>query len=190
MFKSAAIFLIALATLAALTAYATGMGITPGLWEVKIVKQIVDGRDQTAQMAGAGDRMQQMMANMPAAQRAQMEATLKQHGVSQGSDGGFRICITPEMAKRDKPIMDKDGRCEPATVTHTGNQMTYEFSCTTNGAKTVGKGVSTIAPDLVSTHAEISRTDANGASHLIQNDSQMTFISADCGDVQPPPAAK
>src|SRR5271166_2897694 len=189
MSKPAAVSLIALATLAALTAYATGMGITPGLWEVKVVKQIVDGRDQTAQMAGAADRMQQMMANMPAAQRAQMEATLKQHGVGQGSDGGFRICITPEMAKRDKPIMDKDGRCEPATVTHTGNQMTYEFSCTTNGATTAGKGVSTMSPDLVSTHVEMTRTDAKGGSHVIQNDTQMSFVSADCGDVQPPAAA-
>lgn len=180
---------IAMMTLATLTAYAAGMGLQPGLWEVKIVKQIVDGRDQTAQMAGAAERMQQMMASMPAAQRAQMEATMKQHGVSQGGDGGFRICITPEMAKRDKPIMDKDGRCQPATVTHNGNQMTYEFSCTINGATTAGKGVSTIAPDQVSTHVEMTRTDAKGGSHVIQNDTQMSFVSADCGDVQPPAAA-
>ena len=180
---------IAMMALAALTAYAAGSGITPGLWEVKIVKQIVDGRDLTAQMTAAAGSMQQMMANMPAAQRAQMEAAMKQHGVAQGSDGGFRICITPEMAKRDKPIMDKDGRCEPATVTHDGNQMTYEFSCTINGATTAGKGVSTISPNLISTHVETTRTDAKGASHHVQNDTQMTFISADCGDVQPPAAA-
>jgi uncharacterized protein DUF3617 len=181
--------MIAMMALATLTAYAAGMGLKPGLWEVKIVKQVVDGRDQTAQVAGAADRMQQMMANLPAAQRAQMEATMKQHGVAQGGDGGFRICITPEMARRDKPIMDKDGRCQPATVTHDGNQMTYEFSCTINGATTTGKGVSTIAADHVDTHVEMTRSDAKGGSHVVQNETQMTFVSADCGDVQPPAAA-
>ncbi|MGA2778264.1 MAG: DUF3617 domain-containing protein [Steroidobacteraceae bacterium] len=182
--------LIALAVLASLTVYAAGMGLKPGLWEVKIVKQVVDGSDHTAQMAGVADRMQQAMANMPPAQRAQMEANLKAHGIGQGGDGGFRICITPEMAKRDRPIVDKDGRCEPATVTRNGDQMSYEFSCTINGATTAGKGVATISPELVSTHMELTRTDAKGASHLMQNDTQMTFISADCGDVQPPGGAK
>ncbi len=182
--------MIVLMALAALSAYATGLGIKPGLWEVKVVKQIVDGRDQTALMAGAADRMQAAMANMPAAQRAQMEATLKQHGMGQGSDGGFRICISPEMAKRDRPIMDKDGRCQPATVTHSGNQMTYEFSCTISGATTAGKGIATISSESVSTHVELTRTDVKGGSHVVQNDTQMTFVSADCGDVRPPDAAK
>ncbi len=181
---------IVFAAFVAVTAYAAGMGIKPGLWEVKIVKQIVDGRDQTAQMAGAADKMQQAMANMPAAQREKMEAAMKQHGMGQGSDGGFRICITPEMAKRDKPVLDKEGRCQPATVTHNGNQMSFEYSCAFNGSTMSGKGISTISGDTVTTHVDATRTDSKGASHTMQNDTQMTFVSADCGDLQPAGAAK
>src|ERR1035438_8503109 len=181
---------IVFAAIAAVTAYAAGMGLKPGLWEVKIVKHIIDGRDQTAQMAGAADKMQEAMANMPAAQRAQMEAAMKQHGMGQGSDGGFRICITPEMAKMDKPVLDKEGRCQPATVTHSGNQTSFEYSCAFNGSTMKGKGVSTVSADTVATHVESISTDSKGASHTMQNDTQMTYVSADCGDVQPPGGAK
>jgi hypothetical protein len=177
-----------LATLAVLTAYAAGMGLKPGLWEVKVDKMLIDGRDISAQMATAAAQRQQMMANMPAEQRARMEAMFKQNGGGQGSNGGFRICISPAMAKRDTPVIDKEGRCRPATVSHNGNQMSYEFSCTINGATTAGKGKATLAPDLIMTQVDMTSTSANGKTRVTHNESEMRYLGADCGDVKPPDA--
>lgn len=182
--------LVGITALCAFAAYATGFGLKPGLWEVRIVKQVVDGRDATAQLAGASDKLQQAMANMPPEQRARLEAMLKQRGAAQGSNGGFRMCITPEMAQRDKPIVDKEGRCQPATVSHNGNQTTYEFSCTMNGVTTSGKGTAVASGDLITTHADMTTHHPDGTTRVMQNDSEMKFLGPDCGDVKPPNMTK
>jgi hypothetical protein len=93
--------------LAGLTALAAGMNLKPGLWEIKMIKQVVDGRDMTAAMMSMADNMQQAMASMTPEQRAKMQATLG--GTGLGTNNGFRICVSPEMAKRNTPIVDKDG---------------------------------------------------------------------------------
>jgi hypothetical protein len=43
------------AALAALSAYATGLGLKPGLWEVRVVKQVVDGRSNGMTTVGKGE---------------------------------------------------------------------------------------------------------------------------------------
>jgi hypothetical protein len=183
-------FLVVFAAFITLTAYADSVGRKPGLWEVRIVKQVIDGRDTSAQMAGLKDKMQQAMASMPPEQRAQMEAMMKQRGVGMGNDGSSRICVSPEMARRDKPIVDRDGRCQPATVTRSGNHATFEFSCTSNGVTTTGKGSSTVSADLISTHVDMTTREADGKTHAMETDTEMRFVSSDCGDVKPPDLPK
>jgi hypothetical protein len=167
------------------SAYGAGYGLKPGLWEVKVVSTVIDGVDKTAQMSGMLDKMRQMMASLPPDQRAQMEARLKQSGVSQGSDGGFQVCVTAEMAKRDRPILDREGHCQPASVVHNGNQTSYAFSCSANGSTTSGKGVATANGDVITAHVDMSTHEANGQSHLMEQETQLTFVGTDCGDVKP-----
>jgi hypothetical protein len=176
---------ICLVSLAALSAYATGVGLKPGLWEVRVVKQVVDGKDMTAQMAAQAGQMQQTLAKMPPEQRAQMEAMFKQKGISQGSDGSYRLCVTPEMAKRDAPVVDKDGRCQPTKVTHSGNQTTYEINCSSNGTTTVGKGETTAAGDLITTRSDMTMSRAGGPPRVMHSESEMKYLGSDCGDVKP-----
>ncbi len=177
---------LAIVGLVALAAYGAGLGLKPGLWEVRIVKEVVDGRDQTAQMAAMSDKMRQALASMPPERRAQMQAMLGQNGVG-AADRGYRICITPAMAKRDTPMVDRDGRCQPATVNHSGNRTTFEFSCTKDGVTTTGKGAATVDGDVIATHVDLSSRDSSGKTKEIQSDTQMTFVGSDCGDVKPPP---
>jgi len=167
-------------------AYGAGYGLKPGLWEVKNISTVIDGVDKTAQMSGMVDRMHQMMASLPPEQRAQMEARLKQSGVSQGGDGGFQICVTAEMAKRDRPIVDRQGQCQPVSVTHNGNQTSYAFSCSANGRTTSGTGVATANGNVITAHVNMSTQEANGQSHVLEQETQLNFVSADCGDVKPP----
>jgi hypothetical protein len=174
-----------LAALVAFSAYAAGLGLKPGLWEVRIVKQVVDGLDMTAQMAAQASQLQKTMAAMPPEQRAKMEAMFKDRGIGQGGDGGYRLCISPEMAKRDTPIVDKDGRCQPTKVTHSGNQTSYEFSCSSNGMTTVGKGESTATGDLISNRSDVTITKVNSPPRVIHGESEMKYLGSDCGDVKP-----
>ena len=188
--RSFLVLFAALVALVALTAEADGIGLKPGLWEVRVVKQVMDGRDMSAQMAGLNDKMQQAMASMPPEQRAQMEAMMKQRGASMGHDGSTRICVSPEMARRDRPLVDREGRCQPATVTRSGNRATFEFSCTNGGDTTTGKGSSTVGADLISTHVDMTTRKSNGETHATESETEMRFLGPDCGNVKPPDLAR
>lgn len=172
------------AVLAAVQAMADGLGVRPGLWETHVLKHVVDGRDTTAQIAGAAVKMQQMMAGMPAEQRAQMESMMKDHFPPGAAPGSIRMCITPEQAKQGNPFAGREG-CEKATVNRSGNRSTFEFSCTRSGSTTSGKGEATIGSDSVSSVVDTTIKQANGESHVMHSESEMKFISADCGDVKP-----
>jgi hypothetical protein len=164
------------------TAFAQSSSLKPGLWEIKPISQIVDGRDMTAQMAAAQAKMQQALANMSPAQREQMQAMMGHQVVPTG--GGTRICVSPAMAAKEKPMVDPEGRCEPATVSRSGNKTSFEFNCTANGRTSVGKGESSVSGDTVTTRVNMTMTDARGR-HTMQNESQMKYLGTDCQGIQP-----
>ncbi len=151
----------------------------PGLWEMKVTKQIVDGRDMQVEMAAAEAQMQRAMANLTPEQRKQMEAMGAHHG-----GGGTRICISKEMAARDKPVMGPRAHCDTVKSSRSGNKLTFEFNCSDKGRTESGKGVTTISSELMKTVTDINMTDAHG-SHTIHNESQMKYIGADCQGVKP-----
>src|SRR5512140_3502883 len=105
--------------------YADGSRPKPGLWEMKIVRQAMDGRDMQAQM-------QQAMARMTPEQRKQMEATAGRHGGGMGA-GGTRICMSKEMAARDKPVMPQRGHCETTKFNRSGDKASFEVHCSNGG---------------------------------------------------------
>lgn len=177
--KSTLAILIALST----TAFADSSVMKAGLWEMTVVRQVMDGRDMAAQMASAQTQMQQAMANMPPAQRKQMEARMGSYGGATGG-GAMRICVSPAMAARDKPMVDPEGRCEPATVNRSGNKTSFEFNCTTGGHTSVGKGETVVSGDTVTTRVDMTMTDPRGR-HTIQSESQMKYLGADCQGVKP-----
>ena len=163
-------------------AFAQGSPLKQGLWEVKPISQIRDGQDMTAQMAAAQARMQQSLASMPPEQRKQMQAMMGQHGGS--ADAATRICVSAAMAAREKPMVDPEGRCEPAKVNRSGNKSSFEFNCTTEGRTMAGKGESTASGDMVSTRMDMTTTDAGGR-HTMQSEVQMKYLGADCQGVKP-----
>ena len=168
----------------ALRVVAAGFGLKPGLWETQITKQVVDGKDMTAQINSATAQMQKMMANMSPDQRAKMEAMFKNNGASLGAGGSVRLCISPEMANRDTPWVDPKGRCQPAKVSRSGNRATFEISCASDGTTTTGKGVSTISGDSVSSSMDMTIAKPSGETRVIHTESAMKFLGADCGDVK------
>jgi hypothetical protein len=163
----------------------------PGLWEMRIKKNVVDGHDTSAEMAGMNAKMNEQLARMPPEQRAKMAEMMGQRGMAMppmagGPAGGgvIRMCITPEMAKRDVPVADKDGGCQPTNVQRSGNRMTYELKCDRDGSKITGKGESTVEGDSILTKSDTT-VQERGETHRIQSEMEMRFVGADCGNVKP-----
>jgi len=160
------------------TSFAGSSSLKPGLWELKPISEIVDGRDMTSQIAAAQARMQQAMANAPPTQRKQMQAMM-------GPGGRNRICVSPAMAARDKPIVDPYGHCKPAKLSRSGNTTRFEFSCSTaNGGTRVGKGESTVSGDTVTIRTDQTTTDARG-HHTMQSELQMKYLGSNCQGIEP-----
>ena len=160
---------------------AQGSGLKQGLWEIKPVKQVMDGRDMSAEMASAQSKMQQAMANMSPEQRKQMQAMMGRQGAI-GS--GARICVSATMAAKDKPIVDSEGRCQPTTVNHSGNKTSFEFNCTTKGRTMVGKGENITNGETATTRLYMTTTDSRG-SHTMLSEMQMNYLGSDCQGVKP-----
>lgn len=176
------VLLVILVTLSS-NVYADGPRPKPGLWELTIVKQLVDGRDMQAQMAAAQAQKQQAMANMTPEQRKQMEGRMGQGAHGAGA-GNMRICISKEMAERDKPAMDPQSHCETSKLIRSGNKVSFEFNCSNNGRTQSGKGETTISSDSMESVMDMTMTDARG-SHTLHNETRMKFIGADCQGIKP-----
>jgi len=177
---------VALAALAAVNGLAAGFGLKAGLWESRIVKHVMDGRDTTSQMTGAMSQMQNSLSRLPPEKRAQLEAMMKEHGaLTMGTEGTTRLCISPEMASRNKPFVDPEGRCQPAKINQSGNHTTFEINCNTNGTVMTGKGEATASGDVITSRVDMTTRKANGETHVLHNETEMKFLGSDCGDVKP-----
>jgi hypothetical protein len=184
-------------------------GMQPGLWEMHMTKNVVDGQDTLAQMAGMNAKMQEQLAKMPAEQRAKMAAMMGQGGMggggmppgmppgmSQGgmppgamgggSNGGvtMQTCVTPEMAKRDVPVAGKDSSCETTNVVRKGNRVTYNVSCPSDATKMTGTGEAVMGEGKVTTRSDMTFVD-HGQTHHAQSEFELKFVQSDCGTVKP-----
>ena len=166
-------------------------GMKPGLWEMHMLKNVVDGHDTAAQMAAMSEQMNAQMAKMSPQERAQMGAMMSRGGMGMpmGGGGAMQMCVTPEMAKRDVPVSGKDQSCQPTNVQRSGNRMTYSLSCTANGTKTTGTGESTINGDTLTTRGDMTFVE-HGESHHVQSEIEFKFVKGDCGSVKPAPEPK
>ncbi len=143
--------------------------IAAGLWENKISSPELDA---------ARAQMDAEMANMPAAQRAQMEKMMAGNGAMMSKGGASKVCITPEMAKADPSAGSTPEGCKQ-NLSWSGNTAKMEFSCK-DGAQ--GKGEFIYSSDK----AYSGWIESQGKS---AKPSRMTisakWLAADCGALKP-----
>jgi Protein of unknown function (DUF3617) len=94
------------------------------------------------------------------------------------------MCISPEMAAQEKPLMPSDAQCEPVKSERKGNKTTFEFSCNTAQGTALGKGENVVDGDNVSTRMDMTITGARG-THTMQTESKMKYLGADCQGIKP-----
>lgn len=166
--------------------HAAGLGLKPGLWDVRLVRQVVDGQDVSAQLNESIAKAQTALANLPPDARARVQAMLEQAGVHAESNASFRICISPAMAANDVPVMDKDGSCRPALLSRSANHTTFRIDCTANGTHMQGQGEAISSGDTITSKSDITTRAADGSTHTMHNETQMQYVSADCGSLHAP----
>lgn len=163
--------------------------IKPGLWEIRsTVQQGAGGKAQTDAMA----QMRAQMAQLPPAQRKQMEAMLAQQGMSV-DDSGLRMktCLTPDMVARFEAPPPQQGDCKTTMAPRSGNTQRFTFQCSQPPSR--GDGVVTFtSPEAYSVRTQV--TAGTGAqTQATTMDASGRWLGADCGSVKPltvPPAAK
>lgn len=165
-----------------LMATAHAQSIKPGLWEMT---QKMGGN---AQMDAAMAQMQQQMANMPPAQRKQMEEMLAKQGMSMPSaaaGGGMavKVCITPEMAAKQDLAMHGDADCSSNVTSRSGNTMKMAFAC--KKPPSTGEGTYTFNGDTAFTSKMLVNTTHQGKPQSMTMDGQGKWLSANCGAVKP-----
>ena len=166
--------------------HAAGLGLKPGLWDVRLVRQVVDGQDVSAQLNESIAKAQTALASLPPDARARVQAELERAGVHAENNASFRICVRPAMAAHDLPIMDQNGSCRPAMVSRSGNHTTFRIDCMANGTHMQGQGEAVATGDTITSRSDITTRAADGSTHKLHNETQMQYVSADCGSLQAP----
>ena len=167
---------LTIAILIAISGSAYASGMKAGLWQIEQISQNVDGKDMMDEMSHAQAMIRQ--SGLPPEQLARMQAMMN-------PSAGTRICISPEMAARDTPVVDPEGRCKPAKVSRSGNSTSFEFDCKQNGRSMTGKGVSIASSDEITTRIDMTESDSKG-SHRIHSESRMKYLGSDCKGIAPP----
>ena len=95
----------------------------PGLWEITM--------KQGSPMAAMLEGMQEALAQMPEAQRKQMEEMMAQSGASLTQPNVIRQCLTAEAAKREfmPTVDDADMKCSDLDWRGSGAEGRYSMTC-------------------------------------------------------------
>jgi hypothetical protein len=178
------------AVLLSLPAFAgTPLNMQPGLYEMKTVKIIQDGVDQTSQMSDAMAKMQEKLAAMPPEQRAQVEAMMQQHGMKMDAgNNSFQMCMTQAQIDKHSLPVSKDNHCEP-TYTQSGSTFTFTYNCPLGNGTSSGKGTATRSGDSISIVSDGTIT-GSGGTHVTHTELQMNYLGSSCGAVKPIGAAQ
>jgi hypothetical protein len=166
-------------TAAALCAGATAQTTPrkPGLWEV-----------QTQHSGSAMPDMAKMLADMPPAQRAQMEKMMKERGVAAGgAPSSMRYCLSPEKAAQEPMAQaDPDTKCEHKTGSRAGGETRFSFTCTgKDGTKMQGEGRTFDTTPEKYAMEMTTRTSQGGQPMEMRMSQRGKWLGADCKGLKP-----
>ena len=159
----------------------------PGLWEITS-KMSSPTNPQLAQQM---EEAQKAVAAMPPEKRKQMEAAMasKGLGMSFGDNGAMlvKICITPEMAKANRPPVQQRANCT-YQFSQSGATHDISYQCTQPAGDGQGQLVFADAENYTG-KMRMNTTTKDGKKETIDALTQGKFLGASCGEIKPLPAA-
>jgi hypothetical protein len=160
--------------------HAGAQSLKPGLW------QITHQTQGSGDMAQAMANMQKQMANLPPEQRKLVQQHMARQGAQVGTAPGggmaVKMCMTPEMARRNQvPAQRSD--CTSTAQARSGNTMKVAFACTNPPSRGEGE-VTFDGPESYRSKITVTTT-VQGKPQQVTMSSQGKWLSADCGSVKP-----
>ncbi|MBS0544010.1 MAG: DUF3617 domain-containing protein [Proteobacteria bacterium] len=146
--------------------------IRPGLWEFRSTRMNLAGLpDLSPQMA----QLQQHLKNLPADTRRLLEQQMASRGVTLGSDGTVRSCITPEQAKQDNLYSGKaEGNCVLTDVVKGRGTVRGRLNCTQP------KGSGDFEASIASPEAFTTRVNVRSDRGDMQMETEARWIGEHC----------
>jgi hypothetical protein len=147
--------------------------INPGLWEIHSERE-VNGQ----KVADPSERFK----NMPPEKRAQIEAMMKQHGVSPNAGGGGQVCYTKETLAKS-PWDNQESDCKAVFSSRSGSSWKWHTSCPKSGYESDGEAAFTDREHYTVTASSVAKVGE------IARNSRTTitakWLSSDCGGLKP-----
>ncbi|MFF7707296.1 DUF3617 family protein [Pseudomonas sp. NPDC007930] len=170
--RSSATFL----SLLLLAPIAHGQMLQPGLWELTTSNMQVEGQQMPDMQFMLGQ-----LKNLAPEQRAMMEQTLANQGITLGGNG-IRSCLTPEQVKsNDIPLQDPKSGCTQQITERNGNVWKFRFSC----PKAQGAGEARFLSDREFTTTVAGTFNASGTTQRGSMNTRAVWLGANCGTVKP-----
>jgi len=155
------------------------VALKPGLWELSATL-----KSQSGQIEKAMAEAQARIALLPAEQRRQIEAMMKQRGVSVGNGATtVRVCLTAQDIELGN-IPAHTGDCTQKVLSRDDATLKVSFSCQTNPPSTGVGEVRLLGPTATLATATVD-TFVNEKPERIDTTQKGTWLGDDCGDIKP-----
>ncbi len=144
--------------------------LRPGLWNYSL--QTRTGNGPTMNLA-------QMLDNMPPAARPQVEARLRQQGMSLSPSGVLQICLDARALAQGHPPLHLPGRCRATWIHADAADWTFRYHCDQGTVR--GSGSLHIASD----RAYSSSYTVDNGDVRVSGSAQAHWAASSCGTVPP-----
>lgn len=144
--------------------------LQPGLWDYAL---------QTRSGNGPSMNLAQMLRSLPPSARPQVEAKLRQQGMSISRDGGLQICLDATSLASGHPPLHLNGGCKAHWSQPSPGDWKFRYSCP--ASKVTGSGSLRIAS---ATSYASSYTVATPQGDM-SGQSQAHWVAPSCGSVPP-----
>ena len=170
-------FFLALIVFSSLTLWAadniTPLNVKEGLWEMTVTHSM-------SGMPAIPNIPPDVLAKMPAEQRARVEAAMK----GGPSTNVRKECITKEKLEKHSVFSNNRGDCTRTVVNSTGSKLEVKVHCEEKQASTDGTLVlETVGSDRVKGTME-AVTNANGHTMNMNFTFSSKYLGPACGDVK------
>ena len=149
--------------------------VKPGLWETSVTTDMPGMSGMPAMPAIPPE----VMAKMPPAQRAQMEAMIKSRGGT-AAPMVNRVCMTRSSVD-EGGFGQTDKSCKSKVVSSSASKQVLQIECVQNG--------STMTGEVTVERVDSEHVKGSMLAKTPQGQMKMTFenhwLSADCGNVKP-----
>lgn len=159
----------------------------PGLWEVQLTHQ--SGQVAGQQMPSP-EQMEAMRAQMPRAQRAELDRMMRERGMGLTDKAGVvRHCLSAEAAERGPMVQPPDAgmKCEHQMTPVSASEARFSFSCTGPQGQMQGEGRAwDLTPERYRTSMTMHGT-MNGQPMTMSIAQAGRWLGSDCQGIKPLP---